>query len=92
MKKTSSQLKKNVKQLLNEMDVNAPKVNYWVNSKNIELSAFSEALNVGGSVEADIIHSVESKIPRSLYSRLDVDVFDHNINFLEVRKRDSETF
>ncbi|KAG8186038.1 hypothetical protein JTE90_007424 [Oedothorax gibbosus] len=87
MRKTSSQLKKNIKQLLNEIQVNPRTVNYLENSKNIELSAFSEALNVGASIEADIVHSEESKIPRSLYSRFDLDVFDHNINFFEVGLR-----
>lgn len=87
MRKTSSQLKKNMKKLLNEIEVNPRSVNYLENSKNIELSAFSEALNVGASVEADIVHSEESKIPRSLYSRFDLDVFDHNINFFEASKK-----
>ncbi|XP_035206461.1 uncharacterized protein LOC118181423 isoform X3 [Stegodyphus dumicola] len=83
IKKSSSPLKKNVRKLLREMEIQSPPVGYLENSKNIEVSAFSETFNIGGEVEADIIHCSDTKIPRSINTRFDVNVFDKNINLFE---------
>lgn len=84
MNKTSSPLKQKVSQRLSDIEIETPQVGYWENSKNLEVSTFSEALNIGGGVETDIIHSPESKIPRSVYTRFDLDVFDNHLNVFEV--------
>lgn len=84
MNRTSSPLKQDVRRRLNDIEIQTPDVGYWENSKNIELSTFSETLNLGGGIETDIIHSPESKIPRSVYTRFDLDVFDNHLNLFEV--------
>lgn len=87
MNRTSSPLKQDVRRRLNDIEIETPQVGYWENSKNIELSTFSETLNVGGGVETDIIHSPESKVPRSVYTRFDLDVFDNHMNVFEIGLR-----
>lgn len=81
---TSSPTKRSVRQRLNQFDIDVPRVGYWENSKNIELSTFSEVFNVGGGVEADIIHSPETKLPRSITTRFDLEVFNNHLNIFEV--------
>ncbi|GBM04804.1 Vitellogenin [Araneus ventricosus] len=83
LNKTSSPEKQKIRKLYEKLEIRPPKVNYWENSKNIEVSGFSESLNIGGGIETDIIHSSGSKIPRSVYTRLNVDIFDKNVNLLE---------
>ncbi|CAL1271060.1 unnamed protein product [Larinioides sclopetarius] len=81
--KTSSPEKQKIRKLYEKVEIRPPKVNYWEHSKNIEVSGFSESLNIGGGIETDIIHSSGSKIPRSLYTRLNVDIFNKNVDLLE---------
>jgi len=56
-------------------------------SRNIELSTFSELLNVGGSVESNLIWSADSFVPRSAMLNLTADVFGMSVNLLEVGGR-----
>lgn len=56
-------------------------------SRNVEFSTFSELLNVGGSVESNLIWSADSFIPRSAMLNLTVDVFGQSVNLLEVGGR-----
>lgn len=84
MNTTTSPLKRNIREILNEIHIEIPQNSYWENSKNVELSTFSETLNIGGGVETDIIHSPDSKVPRSLRTRFDLDVFNNHLNVFEV--------
>ncbi|GBM04802.1 Vitellogenin [Araneus ventricosus] len=83
MKKTTSPMKEKAKKLLQNLEIQPPKFNYWENSKNIEVSGFSKSLNIGGGIEANIIHSLDSKIPRSVSTLFHVDVFDKHLNLFE---------
>jgi len=56
-------------------------------SRNIELSTFSELLNVGAGVESNLIWSADSFIPRSAMLNLTVDVFGQSVNLLEIGGR-----
>jgi len=56
-------------------------------SRNIEFSTFSELLNVGASVESNLIWSTESFVPRSAMVNITVDVFGQSVNLLEVGGR-----
>jgi len=52
-------------------------------SRNIEFSTFSELLNVGASVESNLIWSTDSFVPRSAMLNLTVDVLGQSVNLLE---------
>ncbi|ELU16129.1 hypothetical protein CAPTEDRAFT_33454, partial [Capitella teleta] len=52
-------------------------------SRNIEMSLFSELLNMGGSVESNVIFSEKSYIPRSGMLNLTAELFGQSINFFE---------
>lgn len=56
-------------------------------SRNIELSTFSELLNIGASAESNLIWSTESFVPRSAMINLTVDVFGQSVNLLEIGGR-----
>jgi len=56
-------------------------------SRNIEFSTFSELLNVGASVDSNLIWSSDSFVPRSAMLNLTVDVFGQSVNLLEVGGR-----
>jgi len=56
-------------------------------SRNIEFSTFSELLNVGASLESNLIWSTDSFVPRSAMVNLTVDVFGQSVNLLEVGGR-----
>jgi hypothetical protein len=56
-------------------------------SRNIEMSLFSELLNMGGSVESNIIFSEKSFIPRSAMLNLTAELFGQSINFFELGGR-----
>lgn len=56
-------------------------------SRNIEMSLFSEMLNMGGSVESNIIFSEQSYIPRSAMVNLTAELFGQSINFFELGGR-----
>ncbi|ELU04621.1 hypothetical protein CAPTEDRAFT_222921 [Capitella teleta] len=56
-------------------------------SRNIEMSLFSELLNMGGSVESNVIFSEKSFIPRSVMLNLTAELFGQSINFFELGGR-----
>ena len=56
-------------------------------SRNIELSGFSTMLNVGASVESNLIFSTKSWIPRSASVDLTVDMFGQSVNLIEMGGR-----
>ncbi|CAL1271053.1 unnamed protein product [Larinioides sclopetarius] len=87
MKKTESPLKQKTKKLIQNSEIHVPEFNYWENSKNIEVSGFSKALNVGGGIETNLVHSPDSKIPRSVSTRFHIDVFDKHLNMFELGLR-----
>lgn len=68
--------------LIKEFDVDKRKF-----SRNIELSTFNEMLNLGASVESNLIWSTGSYIPRSASLNLTVDMFGQSVNLLEVGGR-----
>jgi len=68
--------------LLKEFDVDKRKF-----SRNIELSTFNEMLNLGASVDSNLISSSGSYIPRSASVNLTVDMFGQSVNLMEVGGR-----
>ncbi|KAK2725008.1 uncharacterized protein LOC136033229 isoform X1 [Artemia franciscana] len=56
-------------------------------SRNIEFSSFSNDLNLGGTVESNIIFSTKSYVPRSATLNLTVDLFGESMNLLEIGGR-----
>lgn len=52
-------------------------------SRAWEKSAFSELLNIGAHLEAHLIYSPQSFIPRSAMVNLTTDLFGQTINLLE---------
>jgi len=56
-------------------------------SRNVEFSTFSELLNVGASLESNLIWSTDSFVPRSAMANLTIDVFGQSVNLLEVGGR-----
>lgn len=54
-------------------------------SRNFEWSLFSELMNLGGSVEANVIHSADSFLPRSGSLRGKLDLFGNQVEPIEVR-------
>jgi Domain of unknown function (DUF1943)/Lipoprotein amino terminal region len=88
LRETASPLKRQIRAILEnaelkkEFDMDKRKF-----SRNIELSTFSELLNVGGTVESNLIWSGQSFIPRSASLNLTVDMFGRSINLFEVGGR-----
>ncbi|GFU36170.1 vitellogenin [Nephila pilipes] len=85
--KTSSRRKQKIKKLLNNFPINQPRDNNSGNSKNIEMSTFLKALNIGGSFEADIIGSPGSDVPRSLKIGFEADLFDNIVKLFQINMR-----
>lgn len=56
-------------------------------SRNYESSFFTNALNVGASVESNVVFNSKSYLPRSGMLNLTLDLFGESINFLEVGGR-----
>ncbi|KAK8390621.1 hypothetical protein O3P69_010366 [Scylla paramamosain] len=56
-------------------------------SRNIELSGFYDQLNVGGNMDANVVFSQESYIPRSATFNFTTDLFGHSLNLLEIGAR-----
>ncbi|KAK3881181.1 hypothetical protein Pcinc_014366 [Petrolisthes cinctipes] len=56
-------------------------------SRNIELSGFYDQLNVGGNMDANVVFSQQSYIPRSTTFNFTTDLFGHSLNLLEVGAR-----
>ncbi|CAL1271064.1 unnamed protein product, partial [Larinioides sclopetarius] len=83
MNRTQIPRHQKIKGLLHDIKINPRKVEYLTNSKNIEFSLHNRELNVGGSVETDIIHGESTKVPVSLRNRLDATMFGKNVNVFE---------
>ncbi len=56
-------------------------------SRNLEASSFSKELNIGGTVESNIIFSSQSYLPRSASLNLTLDLFGQSVNLLELGAR-----
>lgn len=84
LRETASPLKRQIRAILEnaelrkEYDMDKRKF-----SRNVELSTFSEMLNVGASVESNLIWSEQSFVPRSASLNLTVDMFGRSINLVE---------
>lgn len=81
---TSNPLKADIREiitdpkLLKEFDIDKRKY-----SRNVEFSTFSNYLNMGGSVESNLIMSSQSYIPRSASFNLTAELFGRSFNFLD---------
>ena len=84
LKETDSPLKQEVKAILanhrlqKEFDLDKRKF-----SRNIEWSAFNDAINTGAAIESNLIWSSQSFVPRSAMVNLTVDLFGHSVNLVE---------
>lgn len=56
-------------------------------SRNYEISSFFDSINIGGSMESNIIFSEESYLPRSAMFNLTVDIFGETVNVFEINTR-----
>lgn len=88
IQETASPLKQEIRAILENAEL---KKEYDMDkrkfSRNVELSAFSELLNAGGSVESNLIWSGESFVPRSGSFNFTVDMFGKSVNLFEVGGR-----
>jgi len=56
-------------------------------SRNIELSAYNELYNIGGTVESNLIFSSGSYVPRSASLNLTMNLFGQSVNLIDVGGR-----
>lgn len=56
-------------------------------SRNVEMSYFSDLLNTGGQVDANLIWSQNSFVPRSAMVNLTIDIFGESVNLMELGGR-----
>lgn len=56
-------------------------------SKNFYYNLFFDPLDTGFQIDADIIHTADSYLPRSVKLNTTVEVFGKNINFMEIGAR-----
>ena len=88
LKESSSPLKRNIqdiledKQLKKSFDLDKRKY-----SRNIEWSAFSDALSAGVAVDSNLIWSSQSFVPRAGMVNLTIDLFGQSVNLLELGGR-----
>lgn len=88
LQESSSQSKQFVRKLLsseflrNKFNTDARKF-----SRNLEASAFWPELNVGGTVESNLIFSSQSYLPRSANLNLTIDLFGESVNLMEIGAR-----
>ncbi|CAL1271066.1 unnamed protein product [Larinioides sclopetarius] len=81
--KTPFPSKQKMRKMLQILKIEQPKENYWENSKHIEVSGFNKLMVIGGAIETDIIQDPHTKLPRSVHTHLNIDLFDKNFNLLE---------
>lgn len=88
LQETSSRSKQDFRRMLSS-DFLRNKFNTDVRkfSRNFEASTFSEQLNVGASVESNVIFSSRSYLPRSGMVNLTLDLFGQSVNLLELGAR-----
>jgi hypothetical protein len=85
---TASPLKQEIKAILEneklkkEFDLDKRKF-----SRNIEWSAFNDAINTGAALESNLIWSSQSFVPRSAMVNLTVDLFGQSVNLVELGGR-----
>ncbi|KAI9556281.1 hypothetical protein GHT06_018855 [Daphnia sinensis] len=88
LQETSSPSKQVVRQLLateflrNKFNTDARKF-----SRNLEASSYWHDLNVGGTVESNVIFSSQSYLPRSASLNLTLDLFGESVNLIELGAR-----
>jgi hypothetical protein len=88
LQETSSPLKSKIREIVEnaelkkQFDMDKRKF-----SRNVELSSYSELLNVGANLESNLIWSASSFVPRSAMVNLTVDMFGQSVNLLEVGGR-----
>lgn len=88
LQETSSPSKQAIRQMLqsdflrNKFNTDARKF-----SRNLEASTFSKELNVGGTVESNVIFSTQSYLPRSATLNLTLDLFGQSVNLVELGAR-----
>ena len=88
LQETSSPGKQAVRQMIqsdflrNKFSTDARKF-----SRNLEASAFWNELNVGGSVESNIVFSSHSYLPRSASLNLTMDLFGQSVNLFDIGAR-----
>jgi len=88
LRETASPAKMSIRRILENMQLQKQfDLDKRKFSRNIEFSTFSELLNVGASVESNLIWSADSFVPRSAMLNLTVDVFGQSVNLLEVGGR-----
>lgn len=88
LQETTSPSKQAVRQLLateflrNKFNTDARKF-----SRNLEASNYWQDVNVGGTVESNIIFSSQSYLPRSATLNLTLDLFGESVNLMEMGAR-----
>ncbi|XP_069955767.1 uncharacterized protein [Cherax quadricarinatus] len=58
-------------------------INTFRSSQNYQYAQFSEILNLGGSLDSDVIFNTDSYIPRQVSVNLTLDVLDKSLNVFE---------
>lgn len=56
-------------------------------SRNYEISSFFDSINVGGSVESNVIFTEDSYLPKSAMLNLTLDLFGQTVNVFEMDTR-----
>lgn len=56
-------------------------------SRNYEISSFFDSINMGGSIESNVIFTEESYLPRSAMLNLTLDLFGETVNVFEMHTR-----
>jgi len=88
LQETSSPSKQQIRQMLSsEFLRNKFNTDVRKFSRNVEVSSFWEELNMGGTVESNVIFSSKSYLPKSGMLNLTLDLFGESINLLELGAR-----
>lgn len=88
LKETESPLKQEIKEIVD--DLHFPHkfhLNPRLTSRNIEASSFHEGTNIGGTVDANIIYTPDSILPRSAMINVTVDAFGSSVDLIELNVR-----
>ena len=88
LQETESPLKASIRAILQDAEFQK---NFDIDkrkfSRNIEVSTFFDSLNMGGSLESNLIWSEKSFVPRSAMVNITVDMFGQSVNLVEVGGR-----
>ncbi|GIY08696.1 vitellogenin [Caerostris darwini] len=85
IKETKLPSKQNMKKLVEKRGINPHPVEQGGNSKHIEFSAYNKLVDIGGSIEADIIRSPDSKFPQTVNTKVHVEGSGHNLDLIEMK-------